>query len=146
MLNVGGDSHSTFNIQHSTFNIQHSSYLQDDFPEGLSCFQRTMGLCYLCERKHAVDDRPQATGFDVLHDFVKLGEATHCGAKDGEEFEENEIDVDRGFVARGRAAGDQSPASCQRLQRTGERLGTDVLHHDVHTAFPSESPHSVDKV
>src|SRR5437867_5200420 len=105
-----------------------------------------MRLGDLVDRQYTIDDRTQTAGLYMLDDLVQLGEATHRGAENRKQFEENEADVDRRFAARGRAAGDQPAAACQSLQRSLERVRSNVFEHDVHAAFPGQSAHGANEI
>src|SRR5712691_10755471 len=83
---------------------------------------------------------------DQPHDLVQLGEATHRGSQDGEQFEKNESDVDGGFAAGCGAAGYQPPAARQRFERALESLRADVFEDDVDAALAGQTPDGGQKI
>src|SRR4051794_7318952 len=88
----------------------------------------------------------QSSGFDELHDLVELGQAAHRRSEDGEQFEENEAEVDGDVTAAGGAAGNQAAAFCQRAQRALEGLAADVLEDDVNAAFLCQPAYFIEKI
>src|SRR5712691_12993766 len=100
----------------------------------------------LIDWQHAINHRAQASGFDMAHDRVQFGEATHGGTENREQFEENETNVDRCFAAGGRSASHQSAATRQGHQRAFERLCADVLEHDVDAALSFKVAPATEKI
>src|SRR5438093_49443 len=88
----------------------------------------------------------QSAGFDMFHDLVQLGEATHCGAENRQQLEKNQANVD-GRLATGRgAARDETSAFGKALERALERFSADVLEDDIDAALVGERPHDRDKI
>ena len=114
------------------------SWAEEDFAEDAAVAEGGVGFGKLGEGEDAVDDGFEFAFGGPLQGGGSVGVVAAVAADEALLFDEEGPEVEFGFAAGRRAAGDDGAAAGEALEDLAEDVAADVFDDDVHAAFLGE--------